>query len=120
MSALYSTLPPQSYTLKQFVRHAKHLENEDNDNFVWFLLTGEADDHQAILDPNRNTLPEDHDIIHSRDYDTVIGITQNIEVNGSISVYPVPNPVEALTTSIHIKYPITHANVSKPDFNTKH
>lgn len=112
MSALYSSLPSQSYTVKEFVRKAKTLEREDGHAFLRFVLTGEADEHQAVLDPIRNTLGRDHDVVATRDYDSVIGITKDIVVKSSISVYPVPNPAEVLTTSIHIKYPMKTGRVS--------
>lgn len=113
MSALYSSLPPKSYSIHDFVRCAKTLEDDDNSTFLPFILTGEGpDSHQVILDPTRNLVEPAHPLVASRDYDSVIAITKEIVVDTMISVYPVPNPAQRLTTSIHIKYPITNGEVS--------
>jgi hypothetical protein len=114
MSELYSTLPPKTYTLAEFIQHSKYLEQQpDNAAFTRFVLTGEADDHQAVLDPLRNALPDGHPIQVYRDYDSALNIHDRIIVDASISVHPIPNPTHTLTTSIHIKLPITRGDVSR-------
>jgi hypothetical protein len=65
------------------------------------------------VDPNRNAVEEDHPIVHSHDYDSAFSLTTGIVVDSTISVYPVPNPVETLTMSIHLKYPIVRGDVSE-------
>lgn len=115
MSSLYSSLPQRVYTLKQFVRQAKALTIHEHQKhaFIRFLITGEYfDQHQAVVDPIRNILENDQHVDVARDYDSVIGIADRIVVTSSIAIYPIPKPVEALSTSIHIKYPIEKGNVS--------
>jgi hypothetical protein len=76
------------------------------------MLTGEfKDEHQAAVDPIRNIVKDDHNIKALRDYDSVVSFTTEIVVNSTISIYPVPNPAEVLSTSVHIHYPITRGDV---------
>ena len=100
---------------------ARHLEErEAATELVRFTLTGEVpgnsedDDvhpHQATIDPVRNVIRPEHGISAFRDYDSVIGITSTIVVRTSISVYPIPDPKEVLSTSIHFKYPLRRGEV---------
>jgi hypothetical protein len=114
MSSLYSSLPTWSYSLHEFVAYASTLKDENPDAFRRFILTGEVENnHQAVLDPTCNVLQDDHAIALAHDYDSMITFQSNIVVDCPISVYPVPNPAEALTTSIHLKYPIIQGDVSK-------
>jgi hypothetical protein len=114
MSNLFSSLPTKTYTLREFATCAKSLQSEDDSPaFLRFVLTGEvAGEHQAVLDPIRNVLEENHPIDAVRDYDSVIAITDDIIVSCAISAYPVSNPTEVLTTSVHLTYPITRGDVS--------
>ncbi|KAF8525885.1 hypothetical protein BU17DRAFT_83390 [Hysterangium stoloniferum] len=87
-------------------------ENEGDVDFIKFILTGEdtMSGELAVVDPIGNPLTLDHGIIANCDYDSLIGITQNIIVQSSITVYPVSNPMESLSTSIHLKYLIPDGN----------
>jgi hypothetical protein len=116
MADLYSRLPTRSYTLGLFNQEARRLHsnfhNENMEPFLRFMLTGDAGDHQAIVDPIQNTLQENDSIKVSRDFDSAIGIAENVVVLSSISVYPVPNPADVLTTSIHLTYTVGEGEVS--------
>jgi hypothetical protein len=115
MTSLYSSLPQKVYTLEQFVRQAKALAAQDHQKhaFIRFLVTGEYfEQHQAVVDPIRNVLENGQHVDVARDYDSVIGIADRIVVTSSIAIYPIPKPVEALSTSIHIRYAIQKDNVS--------
>lgn len=108
-------LQPQTYTLNEFVLRAEALKAEDEDAFYQFILTGQVNGepgHQAVLDPIRNILDDDHSISIARDYDSLLTFQSDIIVNCPISIYPIPNPVEVLTTSIHLQYPILKGDVS--------
>jgi hypothetical protein len=110
MTSLYSTLPITSYSLRDFVRFAKTLEHTDNSAFNRLLLTGETEDHQVSIDPIRNVMQPNHPVTISRDYDSIIGVTDEIIVQSSISVYPIPNPAEVLSSSIHFRKAVTMEN----------
>jgi hypothetical protein len=115
MSSLYSVLPPQTYTLEEFVLRAEALKTEDQNVFHQFILTGQFNGknaHQAVLDPIRNVLEDNHFISIARDYDSLLTFQSHIVVDCPISIYPIPNPVEVLTTSIHLQYPVVKGDVS--------
>jgi hypothetical protein len=112
-------LDTQIYTLKQFVQTAEHLQQADGDAFVDFVITGRntvaEPPHQAVIDPLRGAgIRIDDSIEVLRDYDSALGPNPDIVVKCDIAVYPVSNPTDTLTTSIHIKYPIRRGNVSIP------
>lgn len=120
MTALYSDLPLQPYTLQSFVDYADLVRGQKGpQEFIRFVLTGEIPgEHQAVIDPIHNALEDDYPLSQARDYDSLLGITQDIVVDCAISVYPVPNPVDTLTTSIHATYDIVRGNVSCFYFST--
>ena len=114
-SDIYAELPPRTYSLREFNRHAKDLlASDESDEFVRFSLTGEvAGDHQVVVDPLRDLLDPHHEITLSRDYDSILGITERIVVNSQLSVYPICNPADALATSIHLDYSFEGGEVSR-------
>jgi hypothetical protein len=119
---LYSTLPVHVYSVGDFVRAADDLwETGGHIVFNSFMLTGElSKKHQAVIDPVRNVLQEGVDLEGARDYDSMIGLCEDIAVTSSISVYPIPNPAEVLNTSVHLTYQIKRGDVSgiiNPDPN---
>jgi hypothetical protein len=117
MSHLYSTLPTRAYTLHEFIIKSNECRRLDEDIVLHFILTGqcllEGDQHQAVVDPTRDAaITLEDEILITRDYDSVLGVTSNIVVDSDISVYPASNPTDTLTTSIHLKYPIVKGNVN--------
>src|SRR5579859_6979945 len=119
MANLYSNLPPRTYSLRDFNHQATRFnDSDDKTGLLRFVLTGQVFDevspHQAVVDPLRgHSIWEDQEIKVSRNYDSILGIASNIVVQSDISIYPVSNPADALTTSIHLKYGIERDNVSQ-------
>lgn len=106
-----------SYSLAEFNESAQDLlEPDKNPKFTRFVLTGEADDHQAVIDPNRNALPpaDDLEISLERDYDSVLGISNHIRVKTPISISVYPDPTKFLCSSMHIRHQLDPTNVSIP------
>jgi hypothetical protein len=102
---LYTDLPPQAYSLSRFNMHARELFVDDPDEFIRFVLTGEVPTkHQAVIDPLRNHLDSQQDLNVSRDYDSLLAITDDIVFDCQFTITPVSNPTDALTTSIHLKH----------------
>lgn len=104
------SLPVKTCSLRDYTRLAKRLDELDPLEFQRFILTG-VDVHgkaQVFVDPALNRIGSDSDdtLSVARDYDSVIGISNDILVQNAISVYPVPNPAEVLSTSIHLNYPV--------------
>ena len=113
---LYSSLPHEMYSLGEFATQAEDLAKEGDDQIAFkrFMLTGEfKDEHQAVVNPMRNIVPDDHNLKGLHDYDSMFLILPKIIVNSTISIYPVPNPAEVLSTSVHIQYPITRGDVRR-------
>lgn len=73
---------------------------------------------QAFVDVTKNKLDNDDNISISRDFDSLIGTSRNILVSAPISVFPIPNPSAALTTSIHIKWPVEQDDAELIDVRT--
>lgn len=102
----------KSFSLQQFIRHAKRLDDPDDEvRFVQFMLTGkdiqDGQTTQAYIDLSRSVLSDDHPIEVARDFDSLIGVADDILVQSSISVCVAPNPHECLTTGIHLNYSAT-------------
>jgi hypothetical protein len=108
-------LPTRVYSLREFTARASHLYQEDPNNFLRFTLTGVIPgEHQAVIDPLRNFLDHRHEIIVNRDYDSIIGIAEQIEINCKLCLYPVSNPKDALQTSVHLNHAIEYGGVGTP------
>jgi hypothetical protein len=107
MSELYTDLDLKEYTLSQFVRQAKALQStaaEDPTSWLKFVLTGEVtNDHQVTIDILQNRIDEQVGIEVLRDYDSLLGLVDNILVEGPISIYPLSPPHETLTSSVHLE-----------------
>jgi uncharacterized membrane protein YczE len=47
-----------------------------------------------------------------RDYDSIIGLTTHIAIDTHLTLIPVSNPVDALTSNIHLRVNISKGRVS--------
>ena len=123
MAHIYTNNPISSFSLDEFTSIANNLHSsEEYDAFITFVLTGEFQDRngvmgQAFIDSFRGPIDVNHPLNVSRDYDSAIGISEDILIDGPISVYAVPHPTYALKKSVHMKRTIEHKGVSL-DFMT--
>ena len=102
-----------SMSLRQFCRRAKYLLSLDQTGFVNFVLTGQdTDGSQACIDPVFNRVTEDYRLHINRDYDSLLGICDDILINTNLTVYPVSKLNDTLSQNIHLRYDFTTANVS--------
>jgi len=113
-------VPTVSFTLGQFVAHALSLSCNDN-KYLPFVLTGRfLDDDgrpaQAFIDSIRDMVDDDHPLSIIRDYDSLLGLANDFLVDGTITMFTVPHPTLALTTSIHLKRDIRRGQVSPTPF----
>jgi len=85
-----------SHTPSEFIsRVTCLLEDSIADAFIRFVLTGEyrndtGQRRQAFIDAFQSRVTRDHKLRISRDYDSLLGITQDFLVDASISVYSLP------------------------------
>ncbi|KAF9441121.1 hypothetical protein P691DRAFT_607543, partial [Macrolepiota fuliginosa MF-IS2] len=139
MADLYASNPTVSFTLSEFTARASAYCNAgDQDSFIRFVLNGEYVDvdassesdsesdsnsggsplRQAFLDPIQNIVASDHPLTVSHDYDSAIGISDDILVDGPITIHTIPHSSHDLTSSIHMKYPITCGDtVTRVDYH---
>jgi hypothetical protein len=103
----------KSMSLHQFCQRAKALLSHDQADFVRFVLTGQDDDGvQACIDPVYNRVTPDDSLEIIRDYDSVLGISSQIQVNAAITVNPIAKLDDTLSRNIHIRYEFQSVNVS--------
>ena len=95
----------RSMSLRQFCRRAKDLLQSDISDFVRFVLTGrDADDSQARIDPVFNRVTDEDPLKITRDYDSLLGVSSEIRIENSITVYPVAKSEDTLSRNVHIRY----------------
>ena len=103
-----------SLSLTQFYRRAKALYREDQAAFVKFVLS--RFDHGErffvdFVDALRHSLPEDEPIQVTRDYDSLLAISEQIEVDNYITVYPIAKKEDTLTANVHLQHRFTLGGV---------
>lgn len=106
MAAFPEWYPTDDWSLEQFVDHAKSLlEQEDVERFLQFTLAGKF--HDPLGNPRRvrvNPLLDSPSIstlqtIATRDYDSLIGITNDLPFLCPLAIYPIPTFRDTLTQS---------------------
>lgn len=119
-------LPTVEWSLKQFVDHAKEVlfahEGDAIHRFLQFVLAGKVVDPtpgsrrvrlNPLLDAEQAASPS---LRATRDFDSLIGITDNLPFRRSIAVYPIPNFRDSLQKSNHlsrsIKYQVCIAHAT--------
>ena len=111
-------LPVLNLSLKEFNEKAYQLLNYSFSNrvdpmhhkFVNFVLAGRyqehhsPDEHRVYIDIHKNTAStaDLEGLQITRDYDSVIGITDNLPFRLSIAIYPLPNFALSLKKSNHL------------------
>jgi len=142
-------IPKFTFSVFDFCRKAKSLLQQDQAQFVQFVLSGQYDEYveatdpiditladdqglilrrcQAVIDPILDALRDDEDITVSRDYDSILGIHDDIIVSSDLTVYPVAKREDTLTKNVHLKHHFTmptvclyllpHAARLSPHFN---
>jgi hypothetical protein len=105
-----------SLSLADFYGQAKALYAEDQAAFVKFVLSGFNGDERFYVDALRHTLPEDEPIQVTRDYDSLLAISDHIEVENYITVYPVARKEDTLTANVHLRHNFTFLRVCRSSF----
>jgi hypothetical protein len=111
--------PSRAFSLPEFNKHYLRLirDDPDDDNDVVnqvidsleFVLSGREvrTRRQAYVEPLQHRLNDRNIPVQRRDYDSLLGFTDNIPTQGvDLYVYPIPPPDRSLTKSIHLKVPM--------------
>lgn len=93
-----------SLSLRDFYTRAKELHKEDQAAYVKFVLAGIDEDERIRIEVFRHSLPPDEPILVTRDYDSLLAISDHIEVDNYITVYPLAKKEETLTRNIHLRH----------------
>jgi len=111
-------LDSKSYSLAQFCRTAKLLLDSDEPaSFVRFVLCGKYLDHQVFVDAFQNTLDEQYKFRGLRDFDSLLGISEDIPVRTSLTLFPLARKEDTLHTNIHLNYSFNIPGVSYMSLN---
>jgi hypothetical protein len=107
-------LPPaRSYSIREFVAQAAALHgSDDKTDFIRFVLTGQWDGHQVVIDPLRHVLEAQERLTIKRDFDSLLGLSREICVLAPLFVYPVARHEDTLRHNVHIRRPIHRESVS--------
>jgi hypothetical protein len=100
-----------SLSLTGFYSRAKALYRENQAAFVQFVLSGLDHGERFYVDALRNALPADEPIQVTRDYDSLLAISEQIEVENYITVYPVAKKEDTLTANVHLQHKFTWLGV---------
>lgn len=104
----------QHYNLSQFCATAAELLEDEarHEQFVRFMLSGMLETTQAVVTPSFNRLRRRDEIIIERDFDSLLGISNEIEFNTAITVFPVARRQDTLTRNVHLTHQIRTVEVS--------
>ncbi|KAF8871325.1 hypothetical protein BD779DRAFT_1680483 [Infundibulicybe gibba] len=95
-------------SLPKYVDMAEMFAELDQKLFMRFILTGQhLLNSQVAVDPSHNLVNEQHPISLLRDYNTVIGFTKDIIVQGPFTILSTPQTHNFLSTNIHLVCPLS-------------
>lgn len=103
------TLVPMS--LHSFCESALELFRKDHGAFVHFVLSGRQKEEQVNIDPILNAVTRHEGLSLLRDYDSLLGIDDHIQVQAPLTVYPVARRQDTLVSDVHLKYEFTTSRV---------
>ncbi|KAF8956187.1 hypothetical protein BDZ97DRAFT_1764028 [Flammula alnicola] len=94
-------------SVNAFCDRALRLHRADQKAFVNFVLSGIQGGHQAVVDPILNAIGRVEGLVVRRDYDSLLGIDDNVQVKTCLTVYPLAKKEDTLATNVHLKYRFT-------------
>lgn len=97
-----------AYSLRQFTTIAQELHaQKDKSDFIRFVLTGDHDGQQAVIDPIQDALLNVDDVVVNRDYDSLIGVSERIEPDATIYIFPAADKADTLSKSVHFDWTLS-------------
>lgn len=107
-------MPLVNLTLEQYCNRGTALAADVNNlaPFVHYMLSGVDDGQLVVVDPILNGVTADDQIEVARDYDSALGFHTSIQIKNSISVKPVAQTMDTLTSNVHLNYLFRNSRVS--------
>ncbi|PPQ97407.1 hypothetical protein CVT26_006809 [Gymnopilus dilepis] len=96
-----------TFSLEQFCNFCyRLLDAERFSDFVRFSLTGICDGFQATIEAHQNSMRgENIPLLRvTRDYDSILGISEHILSKKNVTINILPNFSESLSKNVHINY----------------
>ena len=96
-----------TFSLEQFCDFCyRLLDAERFSDFVRFSLTGVCDGFQANLEAHQNAIRgENMPLLRvTRDYDSILGISESVLSKKNVTINILPNFSESLSKNVHINY----------------
>jgi hypothetical protein len=108
-------------SLAEFCKTAKgYLDSDDFSSFVRFVLCGQRENRQVVVDPILDRIPYAHPLKGLRDYDSLLGIHSDILVHSSLTLFPLARREDTLKANIHLHYSFNFTGVSNFYFSSSH
>ncbi|KAF8881146.1 hypothetical protein CPB84DRAFT_1687319 [Gymnopilus junonius] len=101
------------FTLDQFYKRSKDLSQEDQAHFVKFTLAGLDSDGEFVVDPISNRMRPAENFVVTRDYDSLLGISEHIDASSYITAHTLARNTDSLSSNVHLKH---HFHTSKGAF----
>ncbi|TFK59811.1 hypothetical protein BDN72DRAFT_864854 [Pluteus cervinus] len=103
------TLTPLSIhehcNVSQSILDDSHMSTDAiEDEFIKFNLTGVLEQEQCVVDPILERPTATEPIAYQRDYDSVIGLDEHVQISGDLTMFPASRPVDTLSTNVHIQH----------------
>ncbi|PPR05563.1 hypothetical protein CVT26_008757, partial [Gymnopilus dilepis] len=93
-----------SLTVGQFYKKCKDYLEQDPTKFVKFTLCGMDADGPFLVDPLRECIKRSESFVVTRDYDSLLGIHDNILATSYITIHTLARNEDSLSSNVHLKY----------------
>jgi hypothetical protein len=92
-------------SITDFCINTKRLLTEGRHaDFVKMALCGLYNGSQIAVDAILDRMDDREQFEGSRDYDSLLGISEHIRIRGPLTVYPIAKHDDTLKTDLHIKH----------------
>ena len=99
--------------MQLFCRAARTLLDTDRpEDFVKFVLNGYDGDDPVFVNPLLNRVRPDERLRALRDYDSLLGIDRNINIEVPLTIFTLARKDDTLSKNIHLSYTFSGPTVS--------
>jgi hypothetical protein len=106
-------LPIYPMSIHKFCFVAKALLTEGrHEDFVKMVLNGTYDGNKIVVNAILDAMDDSEHFAGTRDYDSLLGISENICVKAPLTVNPIAKHNDTLRTSVHLKHGFNMTQVS--------